>query len=72
MWPSSLLLAVALTYFVVDKFWLSKARPHSESPVRAPLRPPSPNKSIAVLPFVDLTEKHDQEYFAGGMAEEVI
>ncbi|MBV8497162.1 MAG: winged helix-turn-helix domain-containing protein [Gammaproteobacteria bacterium] len=29
-------------------------------------------KSIAVLPFVDLSEKHDQEYFADGMAEEVI
>ena len=29
-------------------------------------------KSIAVLPFVDLSEKHDQEYFADGMAEEVL
>jgi adenylate cyclase len=25
-----------------------------------------------VLPFVDMSEKHDQEYFADGMAEEVI
>jgi adenylate cyclase len=29
-------------------------------------------KSIAVLPFLDLSEKKDQEYFAEGMAEEVI
>jgi TolB-like protein/predicted Zn-dependent protease len=29
-------------------------------------------KSIAVLPFVDLSERHDQEYFGDGMAEEVI
>ena len=29
------------------------------------------DKSIAVLPFVDLSEKKDQEYFADGMAEEV-
>jgi TolB-like protein/Tfp pilus assembly protein PilF len=29
-------------------------------------------KSIAVLPFVDLSEKKDQEYFADGMAEEVV
>jgi TolB-like protein/Tfp pilus assembly protein PilF len=29
-------------------------------------------KSIAVLPFVDLSEKHDQEYFADGMAEEIL
>jgi TolB-like protein len=33
---------------------------------------PISDKSIAVLPFVDLSEKHDQEYFADGMAEEVI
>jgi TolB-like protein/Flp pilus assembly protein TadD len=30
------------------------------------------DKSIAVLPFVDMSEKHDQEYFADGMAEEVL
>ena len=28
-------------------------------------------KSIAVLPYTDLSEKHDQAYFADGMAEEV-
>jgi TolB-like protein len=30
------------------------------------------DKSIAVLPFVDMSEKHDQEYFADGMAEEIL
>jgi TolB-like protein len=30
------------------------------------------DKSIAVLPFVDLSEKHDQEYFADGMSEEIL
>jgi TolB-like protein/Tfp pilus assembly protein PilF len=30
------------------------------------------DKSIAVLPFVDLSEKKDQEYFADGMAEEIV
>lgn len=39
--------------------------------------PSTPNvstgeKSVAVLPFVDLSEKHDQEYFADGMAEEIL
>jgi TolB-like protein len=29
-------------------------------------------KSIAVLPFVDMSEKKDQEYFGDGMAEEII
>jgi TolB-like protein/Flp pilus assembly protein TadD len=28
--------------------------------------------SIAVLPFVDLSEKHDQQYFADGLAEEIV
>jgi len=29
-------------------------------------------KSVAVLPFTDLSEKHDQEYFSDGLAEELI
>ncbi len=29
-------------------------------------------KSIAVLPFADMSEKRDQEYFADGMAEEIL
>jgi serine/threonine protein kinase/TolB-like protein/Tfp pilus assembly protein PilF len=29
-------------------------------------------KSIAVLPFVDMSEKKDQEYFADGIAEEIL
>ena len=29
-------------------------------------------KSIAVLPFADMSEKKDQEYFADGMAEDVL
>ncbi len=30
------------------------------------------DKSIAVLPFVDMSEKKDQEYFADGMADEIL
>jgi TolB-like protein/DNA-binding winged helix-turn-helix (wHTH) protein len=30
------------------------------------------DKSIAVLPFLDLSEKQDQEYFAEGLAEELL
>lgn len=31
-----------------------------------------PHKSIAVLPFVDLSPAHDQEYFSDGVAEEIL
>ncbi len=30
------------------------------------------DRSIAVLPFVDMSEKKDQEYFGDGMAEEIL
>ena len=33
---------------------------------------PIPGKSIAVLPFSDLSSKHDQESFSDGMAEEIL
>jgi serine/threonine protein kinase/TolB-like protein len=31
-----------------------------------------PEKSIAVLPFVDMSEKKDQDYFSDGLSEELI
>src|SRR5437879_2460938 len=31
-----------------------------------------PDKSIAVLPFLDLSETRDQEYFCDGMSEEIL
>jgi TolB-like protein len=43
-------------------------RNHSAAPAIAPL----PEKSIAVLPFLDLTEKMNQVPFADGMTEELI
>ena len=32
----------------------------------------APQKSIAVLPFVDLSPAHDQEYFCDGISEEIL
>jgi len=43
------------------------AKPETKAEVSNP-----PAHSIAVLPFADMSEKHDQEYFADGMAEEII
>lgn len=34
--------------------------------------PQSPAKSVAVLPFLDMSEKRDEQYFADGMSEELI
>jgi len=85
-WAIIAALAVALAYFVVDKLWISKhlaappiAMPAAEkgvqsasallSPVASSTAPPH---SIAVLPFVDLSEKKDQEYFSDGLSEELI
>src|SRR5437588_6019462 len=79
-------LAVALAYFVGDKFWISKHYSASRAagsiaedtasratapPVTAAALAPPP-RSVAVLPFVDMSEKKDQEYFADGMTEEII
>ena len=43
---------------------------HNSSPSTIP--PPVPEKSIAVLPFVDLTEGMKKEEFADGLTEELI
>ena len=32
----------------------------------------APERSIAVLPFTDMSEKKDQEYFSDGLSEELI
>jgi len=45
---------------------------HTAASEATHVNPPLGEKSIAVLPFVDLSEKHDQEYFADGMAEDLI
>jgi TolB-like protein len=37
-----------------------------------PVREAVSDKSVAVLPFADMSEKKDQEYFSDGLAEELI
>jgi TolB-like protein len=63
-------VVVALAYFVADRLWLSRRSAIVTVSAQSPL-PTASEKSIAVLPFVDMSEKHDQEYFADGLAEEV-
>jgi transcriptional activator of cad operon len=44
----------------------------SSNPSASPAVTPQPQKSIAVLPFLDLTDDMNQEPFADGMTEELI
>src|SRR5262249_53315734 len=61
-------LTLALAYFVADKFWISK-HVASEAAVENDTHIGTPTyDSLAVLPFSDLTERKDQQYFADGMA----
>jgi adenylate cyclase len=64
------LVALGLVYLAVDKLWLGK-RSATEQPTTVAASVTS-DKSIAVLPFTDMSEKHDQEYFGDGMAEEIL
>jgi adenylate cyclase len=66
-----LLGAIAVIVLLRDR----RAYLHSAQP----LAPPAPvretraaEKSIAVLPFVDLSQAHDQEYFCDGISEEIL
>jgi TolB-like protein/Tfp pilus assembly protein PilF len=71
-------LGVGASLVLGIHFWTSKLR--AQAPVaaalglraNAPTGVPISDKSIAVLPFADMSEKKDQEYFADGMAEEIL
>jgi len=61
---------LGLGYFALDALWLSKRIDRTSA--ANPATPGVVRNSIAVLPFMDMSEKKDQEYFADGMAEELI
>lgn len=80
--PELLILAILLAIggFVLSRFAQSPSEPSAASANVAP-RPAAdsaidkeqiPTRSIAVLPFTDLSPAHDQEYFSDGMAEEIL
>ena len=74
------MLALALGYFAVDKFVLAPTRMAtpadtgaSNSPTTDPATQAQPHEaSIAVLPFADMSQAQDQEYFSDGLSEEIL
>ncbi len=67
---------IGLGYLAVDKLGLSKREAGTKQATAPPAQAAAPvqipEKSIAVLPFVDMSEKHDQEYFSDGLSEELL
>lgn len=67
-------LAAVLAGAVTYPIW----RPRGEglrdgaAPPATAARAAAPAKSVAVLPFVDLSQKGDQEWFADGLTEEIL
>jgi TolB-like protein len=64
---SSVVISVGLAGALGTHFW---SQSHQAAPPAATVA--ITDKSIAVLPFVDMSEKHDQEYFSDGLSEELI
>src|SRR5262249_53360547 len=77
------LAVLGFAYLALDKLWTSRrsvvvqqvaseAQPANPGAAAGTLTfSPSP-RSIAVLPFADMSEKKDQEYFADGLGEELL
>ena len=59
-------LTLAVVLLLTDRLVLHKTPETAATPVVAR------GKSIAVLPFLDLSEKKDQEYFGDGMSDELL
>ncbi len=78
------LLAVSVLLMLLAFAWFGYGQPSyrsddvaSTTPATTPVATPAAEpiadrKSIAVLPFADLSPNHDQEYFSDGMAEEIL
>ncbi|MDQ6622437.1 MAG: tetratricopeptide repeat protein [Verrucomicrobiota bacterium] len=67
-------LLLALGYFVVDKFLLAprRAAVPNDSPTAAKPSAVINDKSIAVLPFENLSDDKANTYFATGMQDEIL
>jgi TolB-like protein/tetratricopeptide (TPR) repeat protein len=63
---------LGLIYLAVDKLWISKRSVVVQSLTADAQQAPVSPKSIAVLPLLDLTSGHEQQYFADGLTAALI
>jgi TolB-like protein/Tfp pilus assembly protein PilF len=65
-------LAIAVTYFVAEKFIFAGDSTSGSTVATSTSAPAEIEKSIAVLPFVNMSADPEQEYFSDGIAEEIL
>ena len=73
------ILAVALAYFIWESRFdekgsdpISRESAATAEPQKGKLDPTPLSKSIAVLPFVNMSSDSEQEYFSDGISEEIL
>jgi adenylate cyclase len=62
----------ALLLIGLPIYFSLRSRPAATNSEHAAIAPPAQEKSIAVLPFLDMSQTKDQEYFSDGLSEELI
>ncbi len=66
------ILVLALAYFAYDKFAMTPAQDGQPMQKAENTQPAGGEKSIAVLPFVNMSEDASNEYFSDGISEEIL